>query len=76
MIVLSAGETAKLLATCAAAANVALPGWDAVIEQVPAETSVSTPSSVTVQTDGELDVYATDRPDEAVAPKDGGALPN
>ena len=51
-----------------------LPACDAVIVQVPAETSVSV-VPLTVHTEGVLEVNCTLRPDVAVAESAGGATP-
>ena len=50
VMVLAPLVTLNARTTGAAAATVALPACDAVIEQVPTETSVMTPAPVAVQT--------------------------
>jgi hypothetical protein len=53
---------------------VELPGWFAVIEQVPTATSV-TVTPKTVQTDGVFEVNVTAKPELAVAARVKGAVP-
>jgi hypothetical protein len=59
-------ETVNVCVTEGAAANVELPGWLAVIEQVPVPSKVAT-IAVTVQTAGLFDVNVTGSPELAVA---------
>jgi hypothetical protein len=54
---------------------VELPGWLAVIEHVPAATSV-TVTPETVQTEGVFEANVTVRPESAVALSANGAEPN
>ena len=63
--------TLNVLITGVAATKLPLPGWVAVIEQTPTETSVAEPPD-TVHTAGVVLAKATVRPEVAVATKDTG----
>jgi len=58
-----------------AAAYVALPGWLAVIEQVPTETNATFAAEI-VQTTGVLETNVTGKPELAVALRANGGLPS
>lgn len=74
VMVCDAAETVKVLVTAVAAAKPALPGWVAVMLQLPAANSVSV-LPLTVQTTGVVDVNDTARPEVALATSAGGAVP-
>ena len=63
--------TLNVLITGVAATKLPLPGWVAMIEQTPTETSVAELPD-TVQTAGVVLAKATVRPEVAVATKDTG----
>lgn len=65
----------KLWLTGVAAAQLALPAWVAWIVQLPADNSV-TVAPDTVHTAGVVDAKLTDKPEDAVALRANGALPN
>ena len=67
-------NTVKLTVMAGAGANTALPGWLAVMLQVPADTSVSV-LPLTVQTAVVVDVKVTAKVDVALATSAGGVLP-
>lgn len=59
--------TENVWLTCGAARTVPLPGWLALMVQVPVPVKVNVPPEVMVQTPGVNDVKTTVRPDVAVA---------
>ena len=69
-----AGTTVKLWITGLAAGTFALPGWVAVMEQVPAATMVNVFPD-TVQTEPVVDAKLTGSPELAVALNASGAVP-
>jgi hypothetical protein len=70
----TAATTSKEFVTTGAAAKVVLPGWLALMVQVPTATSVSV-VPLTVQTPGVVEAKDTVRPDDAVAIRAGAGLP-
>lgn len=74
VMVCVAAETVKVLITGGAAAKTALPGWLAVMLQLPAANNV-TVLPLTVQTAVVVDVNDTVRPEVALATSAGGATP-
>lgn len=75
LILCVACATVKLRLTDGAALYVLLPACEALMLQVPADTSVSV-LPLTVQTKGVLELNSTPRPDVAVADRAGGVVPS
>lgn len=74
LMVCAAGATMKVCATMVAAAKLVLPPWLAVTEQLPAVTRASE-VPLTVQTAGVVEANETARPEDEVADRAAGVVP-